>query len=226
MLAAITDQTSTWMDASGPKWSSIRTSYDPQVQVDQTIPLIQEYVARDFASPLIKDAASRYAQAMLGASKQEIAWQAAKDHLRFTNDQVVASDAGITSEDDVIEVLRRPWDVAYEYQLTGMPVAGDCDDFSMFVAAMALALDPSSDVRFVCVAANPAEPGVLSHIYTMIDGVAVDASHGPYAGWEVPATAITRRVEYGLSALWWPAALLIGAVLIYMLRGLRPLGAY
>jgi hypothetical protein len=66
----------------------------------------------------------------------------------------------------------------------------------MFAAAMGAAL--GADVQFVTVAANPDEPGVLSHIYTMIDGTPVDASHGEFAGWEVPPAHVSRREFYSL----------------------------
>jgi hypothetical protein len=77
----------------------------------------------------------------------------------------------------------------------------------MFAAAIGRAL--GADVQFVTVAADPREPGVLSHIYTVIDGVPCDASHGPFAGWEVPREHVTRRELWGSSPstpLWILAA--------------------
>jgi hypothetical protein len=115
-------------------------------------------------------------------------------------------------------VLQRPADVVAQYQATGQRVPGDCDDYSMFVASVARAIDPDADVQFVCVAAEPAAPGVLSHIYCKVNGVPVDASHGLYPGWEVPQSAVSRRVEYSLS-LALPLMTLAAAVAAWLMFG-------
>ena len=100
----------------------------------------------------------------------------------------------------------------------GKKAEGDCDDHSMFAAAIGAAL--GAVVQFVCVAADPSEPGVLSHIYTIIDGIPCDASHGEFAGWQVPVGRVTRREVYPLasgSPLFLIA--LVGAVAWYFMRG-------
>jgi len=180
----------------GRRWTATQTSFDPEVQVGDTIPQIRAYVSADSQHPYIVAAAA----ATPGASTSERAWRAAKKHLTFRDDQSVAGMAGVDTGDDVIEVLQRPADVVAQYNLSGgAPVPGDCDDYSMFAAAIARAIDSNCDIKFVCVAAEPTAPGVLSHIYCTIDGVPCDASHGEYPGWEVPRDRITRRVEYPLS---------------------------
>lgn len=191
----------------GQRFQSVDTTYDPEGQVVQTMPLIQAYATEDAKNPMIQALAARYAAMMPGRSAAEIAWQATKDHMVFRDDQSIAAASipGVT--DFVVEVLRRPVDVLLFNQYEGRKCEGDCDDHSMFCAAIGLAL--GVDVRFVTVAANPKEPGTLSHIYTEIDGIPCDASHGPMAGWEVPAAHVTRRETWSsspLTPLWILAA--------------------
>ena len=180
----------------GRRWTATQTSFNPETQVEQTIPLIRQYVQADSTHPYIVDAAA----STPGRSTVERAWRAAKKHLTFKDDQSVAGLAGVDTGDDIIEVLQRPADVVAQYNASGgTAVPGDCDDYSMFAAAIARAIDPDCDIQFVCVAAEPTAPGVLSHIYITIDGVPCDASHGHYPGWEVSRSHITRRVEFPLS---------------------------
>jgi hypothetical protein len=188
------------------------------------MPLIRQYAAEDARHPLIRSVASRYRAAMPGAHTSEIAWRAARNHLTFVDDQSIAASAAPGIGDAIIEVLRRPADVAYQYQMTGERVPGDCDDHSMFSAAVARALDPDIDIRFVCIAASPSEPGVLSHIYVSIGGVPCDASHGEYPGWEAPAERVSRRVEYSIDHHIGVMALiaLVAAVAWYTMRWASP----
>jgi predicted transglutaminase-like cysteine proteinase len=79
--------------------------------------------------------------------------------------------------------------------LIGMPQAqGDCDDFSMLLAALLVAA--RIPVWFVAVAVDEREPWRWSHIYCKVflkdEGrfVTLDASHGKFPGWE------TERTKY------------------------------
>lgn len=196
----------------GRRWTAAQTSFDPEQQVEQTIPLIRSYVQADSQHPYMRSLALRAP----GLSAAEKGWYAAKQHLEFMNDQDVARLAGVDTGDDVIEVLQRPIDVAMQYRMTGERVKGDCDDFVMFATAVAKAYDPDCDARYVCVAAEAAAPGVLSHIYCTIDDIPCDASHGEYPGWEVPRERITRRVEFALASELPLMAFVISAVWFFL----------
>ena len=60
----------------------------------------------------------------------------------------------------------------------------------MYCAALLKALD--IDCCFATVSADPANPSVFSHVYVAAywrgKRVAMDCSHGPYAGWENPTS--------------------------------------
>lgn len=191
------------MADAGQRYETIETSYNPDEQVAQTMPLIQRFASEDSQHPMVKRLAYSYAANMPGASTAQVAWQAAKDHLVFKDDQSIAASSVPGMTEFIVEVLRRPVDVLLYNGYEGRKAEGDCDDHSMFSAAVGAAL--GAEVQFVTVAANPDEPGTLSHIYTVIDGIPCDASHGPMAGWEVPASHVSRREVYGLSSsapLW------------------------
>lgn len=101
--------------------------------------------------------------------------------LRFKRDEELAQ--GIEGWGPVVEVLVRPVDM-----LSMEPAEGDCDDFSMLVASLLLA--GGIDCSFACVGADPLEPDRFSHVYVLAHpakgDISIDASHGPYFGWEAP----------------------------------------
>lgn len=199
---------------NGLRYEVIETSYDPAQQVAQTLPILRRYVSEDAETFRKNGFPDRLRAQYPNATNQEIAFREAKRRLRFATDQDTAASAfgpeGLSGSADwvPIEVLQRPVDVVSSSD-TGSPVDGDCDDFTMFVCAVSLALDPRSRTEMVCVPADQSNPGVLSHIYASVDGVPVDASHGEYVGWEVPSEALTGPREYfpvqGLRPFEWLA---------------------
>jgi len=67
--------------------------------------------------------------------------------------------------------------------------AGDCDDISMLMGAMLLAL--GYPARLVTIAANPADPGEFSHVY-------VEAEIPPGSGNWVAADAARYGAQFGI----------------------------
>lgn len=65
---------------------------------------------------------------------------------------------------------------------------GDCDDFSTLFVTFLAALDIPS--AFVTIAADPTQPRMFSHVFVKAwlpdenEAVYLDASHGPFPGWE------------------------------------------
>lgn len=93
-----------------------------------------------------------------------------------------------------VEALTRPRDISRVIAATGR-AKGDCDDFSMYCAALLAALKvPCS---FCTVAASGAQPGDYSHVYVVafVDGIRIpmDCSHGSVVGWETPNRYGRRR---------------------------------
>jgi hypothetical protein len=153
----------------------------------QTIGVMAELVREDSTAPSIRRAT---AAAIAGTPRDQENVAAAihrwvREHVRFVQD---SSLAGFSPDPDAAEVLVRPID------LLSMPQPeGDCDDFSMLAAAMLR----SAGIRsaFKTVAADATSPD-YSHVYVVTllpsGAKALDASHGPYFGWEAPATGKAR----------------------------------
>lgn len=158
----------------------------PQPEADPeataaTIRLMSQFTLADSRADLIRAAA---AQATAGAATPEQAaamihaW--VKSHVHFVEDAEPARLAGVPDPQSA-EVLIRPID------LLRMPrPSGDCDDFSMLVAAMLLAqgIEPA----FKTIKADAENPGAYTHVYVIAKlptgDLPIDASHGPAAGWE------------------------------------------
>jgi hypothetical protein len=86
--------------------------------------------------------------------------------------------------------------LAPEFVLTQPQPEGDCSAFTMLIAALLKCMGVRCEL--VTVAVDPREPEVFTHIYPraiLEDGqrLPLDASHGDYPGWEVPAYDVSRK---------------------------------
>lgn len=164
------------------------TSPNPDQQVADTIALMREYVNADAHSPEIQRDI-RAAGAQYGGGIQGL-YAFVKSRMRFTQDHELSKPVeGITRENPVVEVLIRPVDLS---NITQTNIGtGDCDDYSMYLAA--LLVGAGIPASFVTVAADPELPRDYSHVYVAAypSGgrapvrIPMDASHGQYVGWEV-----------------------------------------
>lgn len=163
----------------------------PDQQVAQTIGVMRSRVREDAQQPWFK---ARAAQ-LIGAGDEIAAVRAAHQHarqgIRFVQDEENASGIAGLNPAQVVEVIVRPVDMAR--YVDGRVAQGDCDDFSMYTAA--LLESQGIPCAFATVAADGRDPGQYSHVYCVAYPrnergervrVPVDASHGQYCGWEVP----------------------------------------
>lgn len=174
---------------------------DPDDQVAQTIAIMRRYVDEDWDSPeIIKDAAEALAQFgdLDGTEHDRIqaVYHYVRGKVRFRTDEDTARHVPTRDGDDVVEVLIRPRDLSVMCDGRNCERSGDCDDYSMYAAALLRQLGIQS--AFVTVAANPATDQ-YSHVYLAAytaDGqrVPLDTSHGQYPGWETDK--VTRRDEW------------------------------
>lgn len=154
-----------------------------------------QYAREDAVHPLIQ-AATREAIGAMPRRAPNAYWTAEAIHrwirrrVRFVDD---SSLAGFRPSPAEAEVLIRPAD------LVAMPdPQGDCDDSSMLCAAMLRAA--GIPAVYKTVAANPLEPDVYSHVYTVAllpDGplpldCSTQAGVDPRPGREVPAAGKSR----------------------------------
>lgn len=186
----------------------------PDGQVFDTIDYMRRYVMEDSQFPLIVETAQQLLtlHVQTGESLAQLIHDRANEVLDFTLDADVASVNGLSRQDEIVEVLTRPADVEILFRRGGgAKVKGDCDDFSMYVLALAQALSnlgsaaygsKIDNLRFVTIAAIEGSDN-FSHVYTRVNvndkTTAIDASHGPTAGWEASNRA-TRLVEHPVGA--------------------------
>lgn len=191
-------------------YSAVAVGDDPDEQVAATIDLMRRYVREDCQSPEIQ-AIAQSIRAEGGDPAQSLFARMKRD-IRFVNDDELSSAFRTSPDSPIVEVLIRPVDLAR----LGLK-AGDCDDWSMYCAAVLRCLGYRT--AFVTVAADPRDPRAFSHVYVAAyqNGarIAMDTSHGKFAGWEVPDARITRKEEWdmdggGLCWLLIPALAVAG----------------
>lgn len=164
-----------------------------------TIYIMSELACEGAGSPIVQAAvmqAIRGIPRWAGDRERALAiYNWVKQHVRFVEDETLLQDltGQVVSNK---ELLLTP-----ERLLTMDPPSGDCDDFSTLLASMLLAVD--IQVSFVTIAADPSIPDRFSHVYVKAnlprgDEVYMDASHGPYMGWESPEQF--RKVEWPIYA--------------------------
>jgi hypothetical protein len=158
---------------------------DDETTTAQTIGVMSELARRDSTSPTVRRATTA---AIAGAPDKESAAAAIHRWIRRTVHFVQdATLAGFDPNPEEAEVLVRPID------LLAMPKpSGDCDDFSMLAAAMLAAAGIGSAFKTVAADSSPD----YSHVYVVAllpsGAVPLDASHGPFLGWEAPAKGKTK----------------------------------
>lgn len=157
-------------------------------QTAATVAHMRELALADARDARIADVAGRLPFSSERAYA-DAAYQFVRRRIRFLRDNAIAPSSGGRGE--FVEILIRPAD------LLAMPQAyGDCDDFAMLAASLLLARGiPCS---FATVAADTGDCSRYSHVYvvahTDAGDVSIDASHGPYAGWEAPNVCGKRRL--------------------------------
>ena len=187
-------------DTLGPVRMSVRElGNDPDTQVSLTISLMKERACQDAVDP----AFNAWAVSICGDGGSDMdkigaAYAHVKNALTFKRDELQASQLqGVVGTDDAIEVIIRPLDMM-RYVQAGTST-GDCDDFSMYLAALLESVGvPCS---FVTVAADAQAPRQYSHVYVAaypdVNGerirVPLDASHGDGVGWEAEQVVEVRR---------------------------------
>lgn len=158
----------------------VQGSYAPtpeggdEAETAQTIRLMRRYAEEDATSPLVYSYLHGRRDAL--ATCRHI-FEIVRNRVRYTHDEELAR-----YDEDQPEVLVRPVDL-----LSMRVPSGDCDDFSMLTAALLLAAGIPCSYRTV--AADPTAPDTYSHVYVIAHlpegDLALDTSHGQYAGWEV-----------------------------------------
>ena len=188
-------------------------SSDPDTQVAQTIQRMRRNVIEDSQSTAILNEAA--AIRSLGGDPCSNTFWHVKNKVGFRRDEDLAAPvraflpAG--PDNEVVEVLVRPRDLA-----NMRTPSEDCDGFASYGPALLRA--QGVPCSFVTVAANPRAPGQFSHVYAACypngQRISLDASHGPYPGWECTESGqVTRLKEWPIDGPDWGEILLIAVAL-------------
>ncbi len=161
---------------------------DADGQVRQTLSIMRHRAAEDADNPWFKQRAQQLVSpgGTQADRARELYGHVKASNIHFTRDEVTGTGIrGLDMGDDVVvESIIRPIDMAL-YVDQGNAI-GDCDDFSMYLAALLRAND--IPCAFATVAADGSQPDQFSHVYVVAypDGMRMplDASHGQYPGWE------------------------------------------
>lgn len=231
------------------RYSVSGMSHDPDQQVQQTLGLMGARVAEDSSDPQFVSRV-RHAfdvkmypgmrgtgagRGVIPWSEDEIdlcnqVWAHTKSGIRFQRDEVTGDGVGGYPQDEVVETIIRPREMA-NFMDAGTAV-GDCDDFSMYVAACLKAL--GIPCAFATTAADARDPGQFSHVYVvayprsgngMRMRMPIDASHGEYPGWETPGLGRYQEWPVLDKASWLVGSFIANAaVVIGIVAAVRYLG--
>lgn len=185
---------------------------DPDMQTASTVSLMRGLALAD--APYMKgEVAQAYLKGPHDTERQkcERLFQHVKSKISFVDDSRLT---GVLKDDKpnapFVEALIRPRDMIEMCRNGGCQRVGDCDDFSMMMAA--LLSHEGVKCKFATIAADQAAPERFSHVYVVAypDGerVPLDASHGPNAGWESPRRF--RIVEWPVNGFDMSALAVLG----------------
>ena len=182
----------------------VPASLDPDTATAQTVAIMCQHIRRAASDPLVRacafDAVRRFRGGFLywksgrdpfgdPGAIAESAWWWAKYCLRFVHHSKLIYVW--LNERDQLQLLISP-----EVLVRMRHMVGDCAIYSMMVAAFLEVLGVPWEI--VTLAVNRENPEVYSHVFVravLSDGrrMPLDASHGLYAGWQVPERDVLRR---------------------------------
>jgi len=170
---------------------------DPFQATAETVQYMCGLVQNSLADPIInracEDALKRFAllcNTTSPSGKASACWFWAKQAIKFVHHQKLFEQWGI-GDGKELQLLIAP-DVLLKMEQP----KGDCAVFTCLICAMLDCLSVPREI--VTVAVDPRQPNVFSHVYpraVLQPGftLPLDASHGKYPGWEVPANRVTLK---------------------------------
>jgi hypothetical protein len=168
----------------------LQASDDPFEATAQTVEYMCQLITDSLADGIVQNAtvAADHEKQFLDKPWASIWWWA-KRHMKFVHHQKLLV-AWLNAPDE-LQLLIRP-DVLLKMQ----EPKGDCAVYTTLICAM---LDCAGLAwEIVTVAVDPRQPGIFSHVYPRVilesgQRVPLDASHGKYPGWEVPAEHMSAK---------------------------------
>lgn len=157
---------------------------DSDVSTSDTIKRMIEVVHSNANLPVVQETANQILLSSGDSTQDKLThiynWVKARMKFR-TDEDILAKQLGLDEDKELLFtphfILTRNWNY------------GDCDDYSTLLATLIVAAKVPVDVYFVTICADTEEPNRWSHVYVAVELccgklVPLDASHGPYVGWE------------------------------------------
>ncbi len=157
----------------GPvEYSAAVTGDDPDQQVSDSIGIMRGLVLRDCQTPEIQrdlQQATSSSSSIHGGNAHRVCdeiWAYTKSRIHFVEDRDTAQPLGIdTATRPVVETFIPPVWMSRICSDGNCRRTGDCDDFSMYAAALLKAAGIRA--KFVTVAADSSAPDQYSHVYVV-----------------------------------------------------------
>jgi hypothetical protein len=176
--------------------SHTQLSDDPDTATAQTVAEMCRQIHQAAADPFVQSVARRAVQQFAGGPRNfqaaDACWIWAKHYLRFKHHgsmfEAWSSDLG--DPRTKMQLL-----IAPDVLLRMSRLEGDCAIYTMMICAMLEALGIQWDI--VTAAVDARQPEIFGHVWpraVLPDGnrEPLDASHGKYPGWQVPAYDLHR----------------------------------
>jgi len=172
----------------------IQSSEDPWEATHETVEYMSRLIRESLDDGIVQRAAEQACRqhprgGVFPVDNIEAIWSWVKRSIRFVHHSKL--QAAWMPDPSALQLLIRP-----DCLLKMREPKGDCAVFTCLVCAM---LDCAGvDWEIVTVAVDPRQPGIFSHVYPraiLEDGrrLPLDASHGQYPGWEVPASHVSAK---------------------------------
>ena len=171
-------------------------SDDPDTATQQTVQEMCRQIHQAANDPLVQRAARRAVQMFAGGPQSfgfaDACWWWAKHYLRFRHhaDQFDVWRGDLGDPSSKLQLL-----IAPDVLVRMSRMEGDCAIYTMMVAAMLETLGIQWEI--VTAAVDARQPEIFGHVWprAVLPGgnrEPLDASHGKYPGWQVPAYDLHR----------------------------------
>ena len=172
----------------------VQLSDDPDTATQQTVQEMCRQIHQAAKDPLVQTAAMnalRFQGGPFGFTPAEACWCWCKHYLRFKHHgsmfEAWSSDLG--DPRTKLQLL-----IAPDVLVRMSRMEGDCAIYTMMLAAMLESLGLKWEI--VTAAVDRGQPEIFSHVWPRVvlpgSSESLDASHGKYPGWQVPAEDVHR----------------------------------
>ena len=209
----------------------VQLSDDPDTATEQTVQEMCRQIHQAAQDPLVQQSAVnavrnfRGGPVWIGAGidpfsnaqcMAESCWWWCKHFLRFKHhgSMFEAWSADLGDPRTKLQLL-----IAPDVLVRMGRMEGDCAIYTMMLCALLESL--GLPFQIVTLAVDQMQPTIFSHVFVRAAGESLDASHGPYPGWQAPAEDIHREWVFDMTGRKASDSPRFNGLHAYRSRGLR-----